>query len=329
MDSTDSLVYPPLAVGPLRLQSGLVLAPLAGYTDLPFRLLCRENGAALCFSEMISCHGLLYAQKNTFELLQTVAAERPFAVQLFGADPELMGRAAAIVASWPVDLIDINMGCPVRKVVKKGCGSALMKDPQRAEAIIRAVCAQVSLPVTVKFRSGWTLETINAPDFAAMAEAAGAAAVTIHARTWAQAFGGEADRQVIRAVKAAVSIPVFGNGDVLSYGEGLEMMAETGCDGVMVGRGALGNPWLFSPAGRPATLAGRMPVIERYLQLAEQFLPIEKVLFKVKNHTSKFLTGLTGAAVLRQAIYACADVDEIVALLREQREEESKRPIHS
>jgi tRNA-dihydrouridine synthase B len=320
MDPTRSLVIPPFAIGPLRLQSGLLLAPLAGYTDLPFRLLCRENGAALCFSEMISCHGLVYDQKNTHELLRTVAEEHPFAVQLFGSDPELMGRAAAIVSSLSVDLIDINMGCPVRKVIKKGCGSALMRDPKRAEAIIRAVYAQTSLPVTVKFRSGWTEETINAPE----AEAAGASAVTIHARTWVQGFGGTADRRVIKSVKASVSIPVIGNGDILSSTDGMAMMAETGCDGVMVGRGALGNPWVFSLAGRPNTLAGRLPVIERYLQLAAQFLPLDKVLFKVKNHTAKFLNGLTGAARLRQAIYTCRNVEEIATLLHGECDEEKE-----
>ena len=324
MDPTRSLVIPPFAIGPLRLQSGLLLAPLAGYTDLPFRLLCRENGAALCFSEMISCHGLVYDQKNTHELLRTVAEEHPFAVQLFGSDPELMGRAAAIVSSLSVDLIDINMGCPVRKVIKKGCGSALMRDPKRAEAIIRAVCAQTSLPVTVKFRSGWTEETINAPEFALMAEAAGASAVTIHARTWVQGFGGTADRRVIKSVKASVSIPVIGNGDILSSTDGMAMIAETGCDGVMVGRGALGNPWVFSLAGRPNTLARRLPVIERYLQLAAQFLPLDKVLFKVKNHTAKFLTGLTGAARLRQAIYTCRNVEEIATLLHGECDEEKE-----
>jgi nifR3 family TIM-barrel protein len=317
---TDSLpVLPALTIGSLHLPSGLILAPLAGYTDLPFRLLCRENGAALCFSEMISCHGLVYDQKNTYELLQTVAGERPFAVQLFGSDPELMARAAAIVSAWPVDLIDINMGCPVRKVIKKGCGAALMKDPQQADAIIRAVCASTPLPVTVKFRSGWTADNINGPAFAAMAEEAGASAVTIHARTWAQGFGGRADRQVIRDVKAAVSIPVIGNGDILSYADGLAMEADTGCDGVMVGRGALGNPWVFSPMGRPATLADRSPVILRYLELAEQYLALDKVLFKVKNHTTKFLTGLNGAARIRQSIYACTTMEEMVALLNDQK----------
>jgi len=323
MVPASSLAIPPLTIGSVRLQSGLMLAPLAGYTDLPFRLLCRENGAALCFSEMISCHGLVQNQKNTHELLRTVAEERPFAVQLFGSDPEFMGQAAAIVSSLPADLIDINMGCPVRKVIKKGCGASLMKNPQLAEAIIRAVCARSSLPVTVKFRSGWTGASINAPEFAAMAEAAGASAVTIHARTWVQGFGGTADREVIKAVKAAVSIPVIGNGDILSYTDAMAMMAETGCNGVMVGRGALGNPWLFSLAGRPTALAGRLPVLERYLQLTRQYLPLDKVLFKVKNHTAKFLTGLPGAARLRQAIYSCESVEDIATLLREQEDEET------
>jgi nifR3 family TIM-barrel protein len=296
-------------------QPHFALAPLAGYSDLPFRLLCRENGAAFCFSEMISCHGLIQAQKNTLELMQSRADERPFGIQLFGNDPVLMGKAAALISSWPIDLIDLNMGCPVRKMVKKGCGAALMKDLHLAGAIIKAVHDNTPLPVTVKFRSGWTHDHINGPQFAAMAEAAGASAVTIHGRTWDQGFGGRADWLVIKAVKEAVSIPVIGNGDILSYADGMRMMAETGCDAVMVGRGALGNPWVFSPIGLPATLSGRLPVIERYLELACQYLRVDKVLFKIKNHTSRFLTGLPGAASLRQAIYSSETIGEIISLL--------------
>lgn len=316
--------FPPLTIGSLRLPSGLILAPLAGYTDLPFRLLCRESGAALCVSEMVSCHGLVYGQQNTHDLLRTVPSERPFAVQLFGSDPELMGRAAAIVSSLPIDLIDINMGCPVRKVVKKGCGAALMKDPLRAQAIIQAICSRTPYPVTVKFRSGWNEASMNAPEFAAMAEAAGAAAVTIHSRTWAQGFGGCADRRIIKAVKEAVTIPVIGNGDVHSYAEGLAMMRETGCDGVMVGRAALGNPWLFSPADRPSTLSARLPAIERYLQLAQQFLPLDKVLFKVKLQVTKFLSGLPGAAGMRQTITACHDLESLAVFLAQTAQQEEE-----
>ena len=302
-------------IGPVALRTPVVLAPLAGYTDLPFRLLCREKGASLCFSEMISCHGLVYAQKNTLDLLATLPQERPLGIQLFGSNPEIMGRAAAIVSAYPVDLIDINMGCPARKVTKKGAGVALMKDPGRARAIIAAVCASTSLPVTVKLRSGWDQNSINAPQFAAMAEASGASAVTIHARTWAQGFGGLAERRIIREVKQAVTIPVIGNGDVLSYDQGLQMMEQTGCDAVMVGRGALGNPWVFAPGKRPDTLRGRMPTIRRYLELAAGYLQPEKLLFRIKNHTTKFLTGLIGAAQLRQAINGTATIEEILLLL--------------
>ena len=306
---------PPVVIGPLTLAAPLVLAPLAGYTDLPFRLLCREYGAALCISEMVSCHGLVFGQHNTLDLMRSVPAERPFGVQLFGGEAETMGRAAALVDTGPVDLIDLNMGCPVRKVVKKGAGVALMKDPERAAAIIRVVCSRTRLPVTVKFRSGWDAARLIAPEFAVMAEEAGAAAVVVHGRTWAQGFGGQADWGMIAAVKRAVRIPVIGNGDVLSHEDALRMQAETGCDAVMVGRGALGNPWVFSPAGRPATLAGRMEAILRYLTLAREHLEPARQLFRIKNHTVKFLAGISGAARVRQAINAAATIDAIVELL--------------
>lgn len=293
----------------------MVLAPLAGYTDVAFRLLCREAGAGMCFSEMISCHGLGYGQKNTLVMMQTVTAERPIGIQLFGSDPEAMGQAAAIASTYPVDSIDINMGCPVRKVIKKGSGAALMKDPPLAERIIKAVVTNTNLPVTAKFRSGWDHDSINAPEFARMAEGTGVSAVIIHARTWSQAFGGTADWNIVAKVKASVEIPVIGNGDILSHGDGVNMMRETGCDGVMIGRGALGNPWVFSEQGRPDSLTARLPLLYRYLELAEQYLPVERMLFRIKNHASRYLAGLPGASRIRQEIITCQGVDELRSIV--------------
>ena len=308
-----------MRIGPLVLDNPFILAPLAGYTDLAFRLLCREQGAGLVVSEMISCHGLNYSQQQTIAMLKTVPEERPWSVQLFGSEPESMGRAAAAVSAMPVDLIDINMGCPVPKVVKKCCGVALMKPENLAlaEQVIHAVVKNSSVPMTVKFRSGWDDKSIIAPDFARMCEAAGAAAVTIHARTWAQQFGGRADRAMIAAVKRAVKIPVIGNGDISSYADGLAMMAETGCDAVMIGRGALGNPWIFRPEGRPESLAGRLPLIRRYLELAQKHIDTSKLLFRIKNHVSRCLAGLPGAAATRQDIMASPDAAALMELLLE------------
>ncbi|HFQ90170.1 MAG TPA: tRNA dihydrouridine synthase DusB [Desulfobulbus sp.] len=306
-----------MQIGQVTVNGSFFLAPLAGYTDLPFRLLCREHGAALCFSEMVSCHGLCFGQKKTLALLQSDPLDQPLAVQLFGSDPEIMGRAAALVSDQPVQLIDINMGCPVRKVVRKGAGAALMKDPDRAAAIIRAVCANTTLPVTVKFRSGWNSDAITAPEFARMAEEAGAAAVTVHARTWAQGFGGRADWRVIGQVRRAVAIPVIGNGDILCHEDGLRMMAETGCDGVMIGRGALGNPWVFARQGRPVTLEERLPAMRRHLALTRGYLQQRQAVFRMKNHAVRYLAGLRGASRIRQRIMACHDLDALDTLLRE------------
>jgi len=297
-------VTPRLQIKSLQLENPLILAPLAGYSDLPFRLLCRQFGAALCCTEMISCHGLVRDKKKTLQMTRTVPEERPVALQLFGADPEKMGEAAAIVSGMDVDIIDINMGCPVKKVVKKGAGAALLKNPALAAAIIRQVCKKTSLPVTVKIRTGWNHDAIVAPEFARMAEDNGVSGIAVHGRTWTQGFGGTVDWLTIARVKQSVSIPVIGNGDITTYKDALLFLEKSGCDGIMIGRGALGNPWVFSPDSTPASLAKRLEGLRRHLELIQQYSDPDKILARIKNHAGRYFKGITGGSVLRRQIYA-------------------------
>jgi tRNA-dihydrouridine synthase B len=303
-----------LQIKSLHLESPLILAPLAGYTDLAFRLLCRQFGAGLCYTEMISCHGLVYQKEKTQLLTRTVPEERPVALQLFGADPIIMGEAAALVSNMPVDIIDINMGCPVRKVTKKGAGAALMKDAYLAATIISEVCNNTNLPVTVKIRTGWNHDSIVAPDFAKMAEDNGASAIAVHGRTWSQGFVGQVDWQTIARVKKNVAIPVIGNGDVNTYQEALQFMDNTGCDGIMIGRAALGNPWVFSPEGIPTSLAKRMAGLKRHLELIQEFSNTDKILPKIKNQAGRYFKGIAGGSAIRMQIYQAGSFDEILKL---------------
>jgi nifR3 family TIM-barrel protein len=265
---------------------------------------------------MISCHGLHFRQKNTLDMLKTVEDERPVAMQLFGSEPEVMGEAAAILSDYPIDCIDINMGCPARKVIKKGAGCALMKEPALAAKIIRAVVKASRVPVTVKFRSGWNHQTITACNFAKMAEENGAAAITVHARTWSDGFSGTADWRIISQVKQAVSIPVIGNGDIASHADGLRMLAETGCDGVMIGRGALGAPWLFSAtAPENPSLAFRIKALNRHLNLIAEYQP-DTPPSQIKNHAGRYFKGVSGGAEIRRRIFSqtsLAAVEEVIS----------------
>lgn len=297
-----------LSIGSVPLSGPLVLAPLAGYSDLPFRLLCREFGAGLCVSEMISCHGLSYRQERTLAMLASCAGERPVSFQLFGADPVVMGEAAALLDSCGPDLIDINMGCPVKKVTKRGAGAALMSDIKQAEAVINAVVSNCSRPVTLKIRSGVDRRSITAVDFGKMAEANGIAALCVHGRTWKQGFSGTADWRIIKEIREAISIPLFGNGDITSCDQARIRMRETGCDGVYIGRGAIGNPWVFSKQGRPASVGSIVAVVERHLDLIEHHnAKTEKGLGSLKNHLGKYFKAMPGCAQIRKMIYQQKD----------------------
>lgn len=235
-----------MQIGNVTLDSPIFLAPMAGITDLPYRILARELGCGMVYSEMISDKGINYRNCHTMEMLKSEQAERPLALQLFGADPESLAKAAAHVDSLGIaDIIDINMGCPAPKVVKNNEGSALMKTPRQAFALMEAVKKAVQVPVTVKMRKGWDEANVNVVEMAKLAEAAGMDAIAVHGRTREAFYTGPADWEIIAAVKQAVKIPVIGNGDVRTCGDLMRMFRDTGCDAVMIGRGAQGNPWIF------------------------------------------------------------------------------------
>lgn len=244
MRSKDNSIQE-LKIGSVLLPNRYILAPMAGVSDLAYRMICKEMGAGMVCTEMVSAKAIMYENKNTMDLLKINEAERPVSLQLFGNDPVIISEMAKKIEDRPFDILDINMGCPVPKVVNNQEGSALMKDPTRIGQIIEATVKAISKPVTIKIRKGFDEEHINAVEIARIAEASGAAAIAVHGRTREQFYSGKADWDIIRQVKEAVSIPVMGNGDIFHKEDGLAMIRETGCDGVMVGRGAQGNPWIF------------------------------------------------------------------------------------
>ena len=336
----------PVVFGPadkaITLSHGLALAPLAGVSDRAFRRVCRALGADYTVSEMVSAKALVYEQRAKGEKERSVSGhlasvlreELPMAVQLFGRDPDFMAEAARMleahdykgcVGEVPPTAIDINMGCPVRKVAGNGEGSALLREPALVGEIVRAVVRAVSIPVTVKIRAGWDKDSINAPEIAKICEDAGAALICVHARTREQMYEPGVDRSVIGAVKAAVSVPVLGNGDIYSAADALSMMEETGCDGVMIARGAMGNPWIFSEIA--AALDGKTytppPVAERFeVALGQVREMIEEKgerigVAEAKKHLAWYCHGMEGAAAARSRLMQATSYDALAAILRE------------
>ena len=313
-----------LRIGNTVLENNVILAPMAGVTDLPFRVLCREQGAGCVVTEMVSAKAVLYNNKNTRELLQIDPAERPAAVQLFGSEPDIMAEIAARLEEGPYDYIDVNMGCPVPKIVNNGEGSALMKNPERAKEVLTAMVKAVKKPVTVKFRKGFNDLSVNAVEFAKMAESCGVAAVAVHGRTREQYYLGKADWDIIRQVKEAVRIPVIGNGDIFTPEDAGRMLKETGCDGIMGARGAKGNPWLFGRINHYLDTGEVLPgpsmaeikaMILRHGWMLVQFKGEGVAMREMRGHMAWYTKGMPHSATLRNEINQVETLEGFVELL--------------
>lgn len=314
----------PLQIGSLRIEHPVILAPMAGVTDLPFRVLCREQGCGLVCTEMVSAKAITYKNKNTFFLMETVPEERPVSLQLFGSDPEIMAEAARMIAHLDFDILDVNMGCPVPKVVNNGEGSALMKQPELAGRIIRHLVKAIDKPVTVKIRKGFDDSCINAVEMARIAEDGGASAIAVHGRTREQYYSGQADWEIIRQVKEAVSIPVIGNGDIFKPQDAQRMFEETGCDGVMVARGARGNPWLFRDIldyldhGTVHEKPSIQEMVDMMLRHADMHIRHKgeyQGIREMRKHVAWYTAGYPGSARMRQVVNEVESYEELEHLL--------------
>ena len=315
-----------LKIGNVCLDNPVILAPMAGVSDLPFRLLCKEQGAGMVCTEMISAKAILYGNKNTEELMRIHPKEGPVSLQLFGSDPKIIGEMAKRIEDRPFAVLDLNMGCPVPKVVNNGEGSALMKNPVLAGRIIEAAARSIHKPVTVKIRKGFDETSINAVEIARIAQESGAAAVAVHARTREQYYSGQADWEIIARVKEAVRIPVLGNGDVTDAETALAMMEQTGCDGVLVGRAARGNPWIFREilAAMKGEAKPQRPdrqalyeMILRHAGLLAEYKGEYTAVREMRKHVAWYSTGLPHAARLRRKINEMETMQQLTDGMKE------------
>ncbi|HEX2568367.1 MAG TPA: tRNA dihydrouridine synthase DusB [Polyangia bacterium] len=315
-----------MRIGSIFVDPPVLLAPMAAVTDLPFRTVCEEHGVGLTITEFLSAHALTEGAKKAVDKMTPSLGGRRFGVQIFGRESEVMARAARMAVAIGASLVDINMGCPAKRVVAGACGSALMKEPALAQELVRAVKAAVpaEVPVTVKHRAGWDDRHLNAPEFALALVEAGAQMITVHGRTRTQGFSGRSSRDIIRKVREALPghIPVIGNGDVVTVGDYFAMREETGCDAVMIGRGALGNPWLFRAIA--ARLRGehwvaptpmeRLAVLRRHLDLMVQHTPPKKLVHEIRKACAWYSKGLHGSAAFREQTYHLEDPAEVLRL---------------